>query len=164
MGNVPAERDVAALASCEAVAVMPGWRESKGATLEVNLAQQLKLSVYVLDGQQLLPLRSESPTLEAERLVRGPRQHWYGHPRDNFLRIAALWSVIIRRRVTPREVGLLLIALKLARELASAQRDNLVDIAGYATATWMATEEIDEVTASRYDTPEEKEARSGNPA
>jgi len=63
------------------------------------------------------------------------RQRDYGHPLINHERIAAFWNVQIANKlkapIEPREVALMMIALKLAREVNTPKRDNLVDIVGY---------------------------------
>lgn len=56
----------------------------------------------------------------------------YGGPRENFANIAAKWSVTLGITVTPAQVGLCMIDLKTCRHITSPQRDNLVDVAGYA--------------------------------
>jgi hypothetical protein len=63
--------------------------------------------------------------------VRGPRQDNYDHPLDNFTRIAKLWSVILEKEVTPEQVGLCMVAVKISREIHRPHVDNLVDGAGY---------------------------------
>lgn len=78
---------------------------------------------------------------EAKSLVNGDRQRDYGHPYDNFKLIASGWSQILGREVSIKEFGLMMIWLKTARELTGNKRDNYVDIAGYADATWQALEE-----------------------
>jgi hypothetical protein len=67
---------------------------------------------------------------EAEHLV-AERARSYGHPADNLDKISSLWGILLGREITPQQVALCMIALKLARETASHKRDNLVDIAGY---------------------------------
>ena len=73
------------------------------------------------------------PTLatEAVTLVTGPRQASYAHPAVNFSRIAALWSPILGVEVTPRQVALAMVQVKIAREINRPGRDNLVDAIGY---------------------------------
>lgn len=65
----------------------------------------------------------------------GARARDYGHPRINHQRIADIWNVQLapklRKPITAREVALLMIGLKLAREVATTKRDNLIDIVGY---------------------------------
>lgn len=72
---------------------------------------------------------------EADAIAGQSRSRDYGHPRENHQRIAAIWSVqlgpILKRPLLPRQVALMMIGLKLAREVNTAKRDNLVDIAGY---------------------------------
>jgi len=68
---------------------------------------------------------------EAMSLVSGDRQAAYGHPYDNFLATAKLWSVILGIEVTPQQVALCMVQVKIARELNASKRDNLVDAIGY---------------------------------
>jgi hypothetical protein len=39
-------RDIAALMRCKGIATLPGWKKSKGASLEVYIAKTLKWSVH----------------------------------------------------------------------------------------------------------------------
>ena len=71
---------------------------------------------------------------EAVGLVTGDRQAAYGHPRDNFQETADLWSVVLGVTVTPEQVALCMVQLKLARELHNPKRDNIVDAIGYLLA------------------------------
>lgn len=68
---------------------------------------------------------------EAMGLVSGDRQKAYGHPYDNFLDTARLWSVVLGIDVTPQQVALCMVQVKIARELNVPKRDNLVDAVGY---------------------------------
>lgn len=70
--------------------------------------------------------------LEEAQAVISERQAQYGTREENFGRIAAHWSVILGAEVTPRQVALCMIALKIARECWRPARDNAVDICGYA--------------------------------
>ena len=61
------------------------------------------------------------------------RQNLYGTPEDGFAGIAAIWSVLLGRKVASYEVALCLAALKLVRATNSPQHaDNWADLAGYA--------------------------------
>jgi len=75
----------------------------------------------------------KSPNIlqEADCLVNGDRQQAYGHPLDDFLRTAKIWSAILGIAVTPEQVGLCMAGLKISRECNKHHRDNLVDGAGY---------------------------------
>lgn len=78
---------------------------------------------------------------EAQRVVFGPRQGVYGHPRDDFQRTADLWWAYLLGRklieneavLRPEDVSAMMILLKLARLMETPDhRDSIVDIAGYA--------------------------------
>ena len=51
-----------------------------------------------------------------------------------------MWSAILGQEVTPAQVGLCMIAVKVSRECHKPKRDNLVDIAGYAETVRMVRE------------------------
>lgn len=74
-----------------------------------------------------------SVTEEAAELTQGARHHKYGHPADDFSRVTgmalALWG---RGPETPAEHAMYMILVKLSREAHEHNRDNLVDICGYA--------------------------------
>ncbi len=78
---------------------------------------------------------------EAQRLITGDRNRTYDHPLDNFQRIADIWSVVLGIKVTPEQVGLCMVGVKLAREAYMPKRDNLVDGAGYFGTVQMVREE-----------------------
>jgi hypothetical protein len=82
--------------------------------------------------------RAETVLEEAERLVCGGRNEDYGHPKDDFACIALMWNAYIGKRmmrapsrIEPRDVAMMMIMLKVAREANRAKRDSIVDIAGY---------------------------------
>lgn len=70
--------------------------------------------------------------LEEAAEVVDNRNDNYGHPRENFENIAAFWTLILNSEVNPEQVALCMIAVKIARQLHKPNRDNLVDICGYA--------------------------------
>lgn len=86
---------------------------------------------------------------EADAIAGEDRSRDYGHPLINHQRIASIWNVqlgpILSRPITPREVALMMVGLKLAREVNTTKRDNLVDAAGYIKCIDM----IDEAEAAR---------------
>lgn len=69
---------------------------------------------------------------EAEDIVNGDRQQDYGDMQKSFDNIAKMWSVIAGAEISARQVGLMMIALKLVRDNNKPKRDNVVDVAGYA--------------------------------
>ena len=78
----------------------------------------------------------QSILVEAARLVSNDRQQDYGPPKEDFQRIATIWSTLLKNNLkedlTPIHVASMMIALKLSRVAYKNKRDNWVDIAGYA--------------------------------
>ena len=72
----------------------------------------------------------------AEKLINGDRAKAYGHPKENFGRIAALWNAQLGKKLseplTAEDVAYALVQLKMSR-LANTpgHEDSLVDVAGY---------------------------------
>jgi hypothetical protein len=79
-------------------------------------------------------LKAIDPTLAADAVqaVTGPRQRDYAHPKINFQRIANLWSIVLDVDITPEQVALCMIQVKIAREMNRHTRDNIVDLIGYS--------------------------------
>ena len=62
------------------------------------------------------------------------RSKTYGDPRASMSAIAARWSITLGHPVTPAQVVLCMMDLKLARlRRDPAHRDSMVDLIGYAT-------------------------------
>lgn len=89
--------------------------------------------------------QSESPLVEALRLTTGDRQSSYGHPLQDFSRTAGLWNSLLmeklKKPLTPEDVAMAMICLKLSREQNKPKRDNLVDIAGYVNCLQMVIDQ-----------------------
>ncbi|ACE79802.1 hypothetical protein KBG_54 [Mycobacterium phage KBG] len=76
---------------------------------------------------------TESILEEAQRLIHGPRNKNYGHPRENFADISALFSAYLERPISDLDVANLMILVKVARVKGTGyHRDSYTDIAGYA--------------------------------
>lgn len=136
------QRDLPAVMDSDALVMLPGWRKSKGGRLESHVATECGLPLLNLS---LEPIK-ETVLEEAERIVGGDRNDAYGHPAVDFACIAAMWNAYLIKRfgcgdLTSRDVAMLMIMLKTAREARKPGRDNLVDIAGYARCA----ERLDEV-------------------
>lgn len=69
---------------------------------------------------------------EAARITSQDRRQEYGNATRSFATIARLWSATIGYEITPDQVVLMMIQLKIARQMNGYKRDSLVDIAGYA--------------------------------
>jgi hypothetical protein len=71
---------------------------------------------------------------EAARLINSDRNKQYGNPEDNFGRISKLWSVVLGVDVSPEDVAMCMVAVKVARYASKSgyQPDTWIDIAGYA--------------------------------
>ncbi len=71
---------------------------------------------------------------EAATIIAGDRDVQYGGPEENFTRIAKIWSVIIGVDITPEDVAMMMVGLKVARYASKSgfQPDTWIDIVGYA--------------------------------
>lgn len=71
---------------------------------------------------------------EAATIISGDRDLQYGAPEDNFGRIAKIWSVILGIEITPEDVAMCMVGLKVSRYASKSgfQPDTWIDIAGYA--------------------------------
>jgi hypothetical protein len=129
------KRDLEAVMICDGIAVLPEWEGSKGARAEVAVAQWLGKPVYLFPS--MAELSKESMLDEAKRLTSNDRQKNYGHPKDNFKRIADLWNSYMINRFNPEsiisveDVAWMMVLLKIARDLNKPTKDNLVDSIGY---------------------------------
>lgn len=98
------------------------------------------------DAETFGPLDPHKSVLvEAEGLVHGARNTDYGHPLDDFSRTAAMVSGMLAHKLTApltaEEIGLIMVCVKLSRQINRPKRDNLVDAAGYAeTVQWCIDE------------------------
>jgi Domain of unknown function (DUF6378) len=71
--------------------------------------------------------------LDEVEAVLAAREAAYGDPARSFAIIAARWSLTLGRQITPSQVALCMIDLKLARLcLDPTHRDSMIDVIGYA--------------------------------
>jgi hypothetical protein len=69
---------------------------------------------------------------DASDIVYGDREKTHGEPGKNLEAIASMWRPIFGTSVTPEQVCLAMIALKVARAVNSpGHRDHWLDIVGY---------------------------------
>ena len=79
---------------------------------------------------------------EAHRLTHGERGKNYGTPYTNHKRIADIWSVILEQEITPAQVALCMVGVKIARLVETPDHlDSFVDGCAYfAISGELATE------------------------
>ena len=91
------------------------------------------------------PPAPESVLLEAQSLVHGNRGADYGHPLDDYTRTAAMVSGMLEhiliRPIQADEMIMVMICVKLSRQVNKPKRDNTVDGAGYFECLQMAIDE-----------------------
>jgi hypothetical protein len=69
---------------------------------------------------------------EAINLTNGDRLDAHGEPLANHQRIADIWTVILGVEITPAQVALCMVGMKLARLAHKYNNDSFVDLAAYA--------------------------------
>ena len=67
------KRDLAKAIFCDAVCLLPGWEESKGAKLEVLVAQELNIPLFTLRNNKLVP---EYVAIDIEMVPLIPSHLW----------------------------------------------------------------------------------------
>jgi hypothetical protein len=79
---------------------------------------------------------------QAARIMTADRMDAYGHPLDNLTRIGRLWAALLDvDEITPEQVALCMVAVKLSREVHAPALDNTVDGIGYLLAMHEARQE-----------------------
>lgn len=72
---------------------------------------------------------------KAIKLVLNDRNATYGDPADDYQKVAKIWSgllnPILKRDITPQEAILMMVGLKLSREIHLHKEDNIIDAHGY---------------------------------
>lgn len=139
------ESDLAWVEVADALLRLRGY--SAGTDVECGRAMELGIPVVDNNIEDLDRALHQGETIldEAKRLVYGNRNRHYGHPRDNFRTIAMLWTIYLKEvgvaPIEPRHVAMMMILMKVARDINMANRDNIVDIAGYAATADRLLEE-----------------------
>jgi Domain of unknown function (DUF6378) len=79
------------------------------------------------------PAMSATALLDEAEAILAARESAYGDPARSFAIIAARWSLTLGRQITPSQVALCMIDLKLAR-LGNdpTHHDSVIDVIGYA--------------------------------
>lgn len=140
------------LGRADVVIVFDDWSNSRGATNEAFVASIAGIDVKQLDttGEETTLVDANLPTpFQAKEIVLGARRYDYGHPYENFQRIARLWDawlapkLVEGAKIDIRDVAMMMIQVKQAREQNVPKMDNIVDIEGYAYAYQESLREIE---------------------
>lgn len=131
-------RDIPQVATCDAIALLPGWENSRGANDEITVGRMCGLAFYDAETGEPYEFKCKRDNLlnKTERVVYGARQKDYGDAKTNHENIARIWSVTLGIEVTYQQVIQCMVGVKLARLANSPDHeDSYIDIAGYA-AVW----------------------------
>lgn len=88
-----------------------------------------------------------SVAVEAHEIVNGQRRVDYGPCTESFERIADMWAAYLGILVSPQDVAMLMVLLKVCRYREGRTWDSLVDIAGYADCAGQIDEDFGRVPA-----------------
>ena len=69
---------------------------------------------------------------EANKLIGGNRNDDYGDKLTNHQNIAALWSIFLRKNITPHDAAMCMALVKVARLMHAHKKDSYLDLAAYA--------------------------------
>ena len=87
--------------------------------------------VFLAEPHEIKPAKLPTILEQAQKLIYGDREADYGSVTENFTNIAKGWSVIAKTELTPEQVGLMMVWVKISRQLNRQKQDNLIDAAGY---------------------------------
>lgn len=95
----------------------------------------------------LLEDRGGSILLEAQKLTHGDRNADYGHPLDDYTKNAGMVSALLKHKLkeplSASDMALIMVCVKLSRQVHRPKRDNMVDAAGYAWVAQACAEETE---------------------
>jgi len=129
--------DLVSLSKAQGMLLLPGWENSCGCWMEVAVAQELDIPIFMicnLDPLTLEPYKPPKTTLadQAKAIVAGARQRDYGTPERNLEKIGKVWGALLGiGDIPPRMVALLMTGLKLVRDAFRNGDDNITDAHGY---------------------------------
>lgn len=151
------------------VLMLDGWQESKGVITEIAHAIANGIPRRYVTYPTLIEhppgqayKKHPTPTVQGDRnsevddvfgpapvlnclqiadsLVSGDRQQDYGHPIEDFTRTALIWEAILGIEVTPEQVALCMVGVKISREVNQHKADNIIDGCGYLRTLEMVYE------------------------
>lgn len=170
-------KDIKHVLTADLLVMLDGWEGSAGSHLEVAVAVGIGMPVALIDdvlsddpddlnyifnpyeGRKALAVLfgleedasapAQSILEEAQSLVHGDRGEAYGHPFDDFSKTALIWSAIFGIPVTPEQVALGMVGVKISREINKPKRDNRVDGAGYFETLDMVAQRREELQVTK---------------
>lgn len=135
--NVP-PRDEAATAVGRSGLLVKSFEDGAIGIVDSTTKQAMHLgpdkALQLRDFVRMFDQRNEPVNVltEARDIIHGDRERTHGEPGRNLAAIAAMWQPIFGAKVTPEQVCLAMIALKVARAVNQpSHRDHWTDIVGY---------------------------------
>jgi hypothetical protein len=101
---------------------------------------------------------------EAASIVYGDREQTYDDPNRNFDKLGYMWTGHLLNklkpgeRITPQDVALMQVMLKISREGFRPKRDNRVDMIGYT----LCLDRIESSSDSQEDSSHDRPGNSGH--
>lgn len=74
----------------------------------------------------------KSVAIDAYNAIHGVKRAAYGPVEDSFQKAAIIASIGTSKDISPTDIAMIMIAVKYVRESAKHDRDNMLDICGYA--------------------------------
>lgn len=169
-------KDIKHVLTADLLVLLEGWEGSAGSHLEVAVAVGIGMPVALVEDvliddpdemscifnphegrrslARLFGLECDSTPEgsileEAQSLVHGDRGDAYGHPFDDFSKTALIWQAIFGIPVTPEQVALAMVGVKISREVNKPKRDNRVDGAGYFETLEMVVQRREQLQVTK---------------
>lgn len=172
-------RDIPLVVSAEGIVLLEGWTASQGANTEALVAWQCgkpafmllwdettrskveKSTKYILKPISIIPERlpystdtdddrdSRSILQAADSLINGARRDSYGHPLDDYTRVAAMVTGLFHNllkpgcSLSPEHIPMIMACMKLSREVQHSKRGNRIDSSEYIGLIDMIVKERD---------------------
>jgi len=143
--------DIAHVMAVDAIVMLPGWTRSQGAKSEAWLAVTLNKPVYYIETLERIP-EDELPRPEkaGSLLDEAARQtgdnvlEKHGHPYDAFTRDSIIVSALLGKEITPAEIPLFMMGMKLSSYAHNPGRGRraLTAMAGYAQTVELLAEKL----------------------
>lgn len=94
-------------------------------------------------GKSIVGLKNKEESIldEAKQLVYGERQEQYGDFKEAYEPAAEFWSTYLGKKISVKDVMIMMTLLKISREKSRSKRDNLVDACGYLDMAYRSSKE-----------------------